>query len=278
MDDPFANDTGSSQAADSVAPQPAQSGKKLLEDAFAASRFPLWAWLISVSLGMAVLVGLYRRNVIDDWWGLAFVPTVALLYVQVTRHALLAWKRLRSLSVSIETASLKAVSKSEKLQEELDANFFTNLVKINFKYIDQYYLQTQLQANKSFSLCLVSAVVSLTVILFGIILLFVRPSASPAGYVAASSGTLSEFIAAVFFYLYNRTITKMSEYHQKLVLTQNVSLALKITEELPPTDQTTARLMLIERLSEDVNRLLVMPHKEDGLSTRPSPKDQNGRA
>jgi hypothetical protein len=89
-------------------------------------------------------------------------------------------------------------------------------------------------------------------------MLFVHQSAKDAGYVATASGTLGEFISAVFFYLYNQTIIKMGGYHQKLVLTQNVSLALKITEELPPQDQVTARLKLIDCLSKDINRYLTM--------------------
>ena len=32
--------------------------------------------------------------------------------------------------------------KAESLQDELDKDFFTNLIRINFKYLDKYYLQT----------------------------------------------------------------------------------------------------------------------------------------
>jgi hypothetical protein len=132
----------------------------------------------------------------------------------------------------------------------------TNLVKINFKYIDQYYLQTQLQADKSFSLCAIAAITSLLVILTGVSMLFFRQTAKDAGYVATSAGVLGEFIASVFFYLYNRTILKMGEYHQKLVLIQNVSLALKISEELPAAEQVVARSKLIDYLSKDINTFL----------------------
>jgi hypothetical protein len=142
------------------------------------------------------------------------------------------------------------------LKENLDDNFFTNLVKINFKYIDQYYLQTQLQADKSFQLCVAAASLSLLVVIAGIVLLYLRQTATAPGYVATAAGTLGEFIAAVFFYLYNRTITKMGEYHQKLVLTQNISLALKISEELPSAEQVVARSKLIDYLSKDVNQFL----------------------
>ncbi len=147
--------------------------------------------------------------------------------------------------------------------------FSRTLVKINFEYIDKYYLQTQLQADKSFLLCAVAASVSFLVVLGGIVLLFVRSNVKEAGYIATASGTLGEFIAAVFFYLYNRTISKMGEYHQKLVLTQNISLALKICEELPSAEQVTARSKLIDYLSKDTNLFLTArPIEEEKLSKK----------
>ena len=80
-------------------------------------------------------------------------------------------------------------------------------------------------------------------------------------YVSAASGVLGEFIAAVFFYLYNRTILKMGQYHQKLVITQNVSLALKIAEGLPEAERVKAQLELIHQLTHDVNRYLTETHE-----------------
>jgi hypothetical protein len=112
-------------------------------------------------------------------------------------------------------------------------------------------------------LCAVASCVSLLVIIAGIVMLFVNQSAKEAGYVATGAGTLGEFISAVFFYLYNRTIMKMGEYHQKLVLTQNVSLALKISEELPPTEQVAARTKLIDYLSKDIDLFLTARPIED---------------
>ena len=49
----------------------------------------------------------------------------------------------------------------------------------------------------------------------------------------------------------------MSDYHQKLVLTQNVSLALKIAEDLPEKEKCEAKLKLVDYLSKDVNPLIV---------------------
>ena len=51
----------------------------------------------------------------------------------------------------------------------------------------------------------------------------------------------------------------MSEYHQKLVITQNISIALKITEDLQPEAKAKALELLIDRLTTDANKYLTGP-------------------
>ena len=149
----------------------------------------------------------------------------------------------------------------QQLHDQLQGeDFFTTLIRINFRYIDKYYLQTQVQADKSFRLSAIAASVSLIMIISGIGMLFFNnadKTIEPA-YITMAAGVLGEFIAAVFFYLYNRTISEMSNYHQKLVLTQNISLALKITESLPVTEKSKVQAKLISSLSKDINMYLTM--------------------
>jgi hypothetical protein len=169
---------------------------------------------------------------------------------------------------------------SEDLQGALEQDFVTNLVRINFKYIDAYYLQTRIQADKSFTVTVVAAVVSLILILVGIALMYIGGiSATPAttagttstvsiaaslaggqataaATLSAAAGILGQFISAVFFYLYNQTVAKMADYHRKLVFTQNIGLALKISDGLPVEEKTKAQLALIETLSKDINKYL----------------------
>lgn len=158
------------------------------------------------------------------------------------------------------------------LQAQLETgDFFTTLIRINFRYIDKYYLQTQVQADKSFYLSAIGAVVSLLLILSGVAMLFFSkdPNTVTAATVTTAAGVLGEFIATVFFYLYNKTVSEMSKYHQKLVLTQNISLALKMAEQLPETVKSEAQVKLIECLSKDINMYLcmqVMNTAGDGLT------------
>jgi uncharacterized membrane protein len=92
------------------------------------------------------------------------------------------------------------------------------------------------------------------IVVAGIVMMFWGKT-QPA-YVTTAVGVVSQFISAVFFYLYNRTILEMGQYHGKLVLTQNVSVALKIAEGLPENARSQSQQSLIERLTQDVNLYL----------------------
>lgn len=158
----------------------------------------------------------------------------------------------------VTAESLEA--RAESLQDDLEKDFFNNLVKINFKYIDKYYLQTQIQADKAFTMSAIAAFAGFLIIAAGVVQMYIG-RLEPA-YLTTTAGLVSEFIAAVFFYLYNKTILKMAEYHRKLVLTQNIGLALRITQDLPEKERVAAQAALVERLSADINALLASSAKE----------------
>ncbi|MEI8030797.1 MAG: hypothetical protein WCH35_13550 [Comamonadaceae bacterium] len=143
-------------------------------------------------------------------------------------------------------------TKAQQLQDNIGQDFFTTLVRINFKYLDQYYFQTQEQANKSFLLSVYASIGGGLIIAVGILSMLFGKTAN-VSYVTTASGLVSQFIAAVFFYLYNQTVLKMGEYHQKLVLTQNIGIALKITESLPEEDRAKAQQLLVAQLTSDIN-------------------------
>jgi hypothetical protein len=193
---------------------------------------------------------------------LPIVLVLGLLPGSIFYFAMLFGKRLHfrfwQKNLESQLLSENASSLQEAINEE---NFFTNLVAINFKYIDKYYLQTQVQADKSFFLCMVAAAVSLLIIVIGILLMF-SDKLAPA-YLTTAAGAFGEIIATVFFYLYNRTISEMGEYHQKLVLTQNISLAMKLAQSLPDADRSKAQLGLIECLTKDINMYLCLQLAKD---------------
>ena len=72
-------------------------------------------------------------------------------------------------------------------------------------------------------------------------------------YITCAAGVITEFISAVFFYLYNKTVSSMSKYHNKLVISHNISTALKVAETLPESQQIEAKNLIVTQLLKDVN-------------------------
>lgn len=91
------------------------------------------------------------------------------------------------------------------IQKDIDENdVFENSLKLSYKYLDQYYYQTREQAQKGFIVTVCVAIFGAILIFSGVIAMFigkVEPS-----YLTCASGIITEFIAAIFFYLYNKTV------------------------------------------------------------------------
>ena len=149
----------------------------------------------------------------------------------------------------------------EDAKEDVDNDIYKNLIKISYKYLDEYYLQTRQQAQKGFVVTVAVAIMGAIVIAIGIGAMFLGKT-TPA-YVTTASGVLTEFIATIFFYLYNRTISSMSDYHNKLVLSQNVSIALKIAESLSDESGEKVKEHIVEELMKDIN---IHIHSEESVS------------
>jgi hypothetical protein len=129
-------------------------------------------WFTAVTAGYCMLALVHddsrqERNVMFT------VAPVGGLFVSVFYYGIYVLIRrgmynrmLRRLDVA------KIQARTENLQQDLEQDFFTNLVKINFKYIDRYYLQTQIQADKSFLMSAISAFVGLATVVAGIVLMY----------------------------------------------------------------------------------------------------------
>jgi hypothetical protein len=140
------------------------------------------------------------------------------------------------------------------LRRELPKDFEGRLIDINLRYLDQYYLETRIQANKSFLSSLAVGFMSFILIGFSIILLLMDKV--EAGAITLASGTVTQFISAVFFYLFNKTVLSMASYHQRLVFTQNIALAMKLVQGLSGDKKAEMTATIIDKLLFDLNAYL----------------------
>ncbi len=102
----------------------------------------------------------------------------------------------------------------------------------DLKKLENYYDINQTHANWSFWASLCSVVAGLTTLLIGVFLVYSK-NASEAGVVTTVAGVLTEFIAAGFFYLYNKNLKQLNLFYEKLVKLQDTMLAIELVNQLP---------------------------------------------
>ena len=140
-------------------------------------------------------------------------------------------------------------------QKDVEEDIFENSLKMSYKYLDQYYLQTKEQAQRGFAVTVGVAIFGAILIGGGIIAMLF--GATNPSYVTCAAGIITEFISSIFFYLYNKTISSMSKYHNKLVLSQSISIALKVSESLNEEDKVETKKLIVAELMKDINNHLV---------------------
>lgn len=143
----------------------------------------------------------------------------------------------------------------DNMWNKVEEDIFENSVKMSYKYLDQYYSQTKKQAEKGFYITVAISIFGALLIGVGVTVMFIGKT--EPSYVTCASGVITEFISAVFFYLYNKTITSMKNYHNKLVLSHNISIALKVSDSLPNNEKIKTKNMIITELLKDINSYLV---------------------
>lgn len=106
------------------------------------------------------------------------------------------------------------------------------------------YYQTVLDhTQKSFETSRIVAIAGFVLILFGMAAaMFFPERGTSVPVLSGAAGVATEFISAIFFYLYNRTVSQMKEYHQSLLMVQNILLALKLVGDTTDPDRKAKML------------------------------------
>lgn len=106
------------------------------------------------------------------------------------------------IKINIESSINKLKKRIEQGEIEEENNHRTRNA-----YLESYYDQTQEQAKKGFYMTEFVFFLGMIILFVGIIAMFLNFT-KPA-HVAIVLGSITEFISAIFFYLYNKTVTNM---------------------------------------------------------------------
>jgi hypothetical protein len=125
--------------------------------------------------------------------------------------------------------SVARAGKKSSQEKVAPPSYFDSLVKINVDNLAEYYALVKTHTNNSFLISASTGVVGFVLILIGLLVGFVNSANSQSiSYISAGAGIVTEFIASIFFYLYNRTVRQMKDYHDSLLSVQNILLSFKI--------------------------------------------------
>lgn len=146
-------------------------------------------------------------------------------------------------------------------------SYFDSLVRINVDNLAEYYTLVKVHTNNSFRASLLAGLIGFGLILIGVIAGFGGESAATPAKLAAFSGVITEFISGVFFYLYNRTVRQLKEYHDSLLAVQNILLALKLVND---TSDATAKRDITAQMCRSLLTRASAPAASEPI--RPTPK------
>lgn len=141
-------------------------------------------------------------------------------------------------------------SKQKKLQKEIDllnkqkeivmkdnekqrhSQYFDSLVGINIRNLEEYYELVKKSNKSSFYISISMSVIGIILIVGGLIVGYFVDEVRNISYLVSSSGIVIELITALLFYLYNKSVIQLKDYHDSLLDVQNILLSFKLIDDI----------------------------------------------
>lgn len=151
---------------------------------------------------------------------------------------------------TLELEKKNLEEKMKRINGVDELNHFDRLVRINVNNLEEYYELVKKSNSNSFWTALIMSIIGVGIIIFGVIKGI--NNQGDFNSLAVASGLIVEIISGLLFYLYNRTIIQLKDYHDSLINVQNVLLAFKV----------------IEQIDDENKKSEVLKQMIDGLITR----------
>ncbi len=116
------------------------------------------------------------------------------------------------------------------------SQYFDSLVGINIRNLEEYYELVKTSNKKSFNVSLIMCFMGVFIVLLGTIYGYFNSGKDKIPYIVSATGIIIEVISGLLFYLYNRTVIQLKDYHTSLLDVQNMLLSFKLIEDLKNED------------------------------------------
>jgi len=158
---------------------------------------------------------------------------------------------------------LDTKQQEKKYEESKKENNFDILSNINIEHLNKYYTQTYNQCDKSFTIAKMASNASYIILALGIILFFISililetdQSRLIMFGITTGAGVIIKVVSSLYFYIYNKSVSKLNEYHDKLYTIQNVLISLELSNQIEDSvKRDDIKADMIKRLLEGHNKL-----------------------
>jgi hypothetical protein len=132
-------------------------------------------------------------------------------------------------------------------------SYFDSLVRINVENLAAFYVLVKGHTDKSYKVTMRVCVFGFFLMIAGLILTITNVSSPPIGsYIIIASGVITEIIAGVFLYVYNRTTRQIRGFYDSLLTEQNILLSFKLMED--SKDENEKAKIVSQMLTNLINK------------------------
>lgn len=168
------------------------------------------------------------------------ILSLAFLCISIVNIVIQSFVKKESTSIKQETEDIV-----NQIQNQPDYDVFKLLYK-NVRESTEYYIISKRQANKSFSLALISCFLGVIIYICGffIVAFFDQDIA----ILTTISGSIVELIAGLSFWVYNKCVKQLNEYHKRLNSTEKYLTSIQMADRLNETERAEMYKWLIQNV------------------------------
>lgn len=131
------------------------------------------------------------------------------------------------------------------VQNQSDYDVFKLLYK-NVRESTEYYIISKRQANKSFTLAIISCVLGVLIYICGFIIISVFDK--DIIIFTTIAGSVVELITGLSFWVYNKCIKQLSEYHKRLSSTEKYLTSIQMADKMNESGKEEMYKWLIQNV------------------------------
>ncbi len=147
------------------------------------------------------------------------------------------------------------------IQNQPDYDVFKLLYK-NVRESTEYYIISKRQANKSFTLAIISCLLGVIIYICGFLIVAILDK--DITLFTTISGTVVELIAGLSFWVYNKCVKQLSEYHKRLSSTEKYLTSIQMADKMTESGREEMYKWLIQNVMLlDLDYYKIKQNKDD---------------